>query len=75
LDKPFSIVDARAIKKIYPAFGNDLKEMRKSLVAHPGKSNPRSEDLGSGLFKYYLEISGKPASKSFGARVISINYW
>ncbi len=62
--------DARAIKNIYPKFGEDLKRLRQSLEAKTGANNPNSKDLGGGLFKFYLSITGKPASKSFGARII-----
>ena len=62
---------AKEIKKVYPSFGDDLKQMRRNIDKLPSfKNQPGIDDLGSGLFKYRLEISDKPASKSYGARVI-----
>ena len=63
--------NAREIKKVYPSFGDDLKQMRKDINKLSSfKNQPHIDDLGSGLFKYRLEITDKPASKSYGARVI-----
>lgn len=62
---------ASEIKKVYPSFGDDLKRMRKDINSLPSfRGQPHIDDLGGGLFKYRLEITDKPASKSYGARVI-----
>jgi hypothetical protein len=63
--------DARDIKKDYPEFGNDLKGMRKRLNRLSSFKNQSDiDDLGHGLFKLRLEITGKRVSKSYGARII-----
>src|SRR5258706_6601986 len=65
------IKQAGEIKKVYPSFGDDLKQMRKAIDNLSSfKNQPHIDDLGSGLFKYRLEITDKPASKSYGARII-----
>ena len=65
------IKSAREIKKVYPSFGEDLKQMRSNIDKLSSfKNQPQIDDLGSGLFKYRLEITGKSASKSYGARII-----
>jgi hypothetical protein len=62
---------ASEIKKVYPSFGDDLKAMRKDINSLSSfKGQPHIDDLGGGLFKYRLEITDKPASKSYGARII-----
>lgn len=67
----FFLNSARDIKKDYPEFGNDLKKMRKSLDKLSSFINqPHIDALGHGLFKLRLEITGKPASKTYGARII-----
>jgi|GEM_PF-1784768 len=63
--------DARDIKKDYPEFSDDLKKMRKQLDKLSSfKNQTYIDDLGHGLFKLRLEITGKSISKSYGARVI-----
>lgn len=65
------IKQAREIKEVYPSFGDDLKQMRKDIDKLSSfKNQPQIDDLGGGLFKYRLEITDKPASKSYGARII-----
>ncbi len=65
------IKQAKEIKKVYPSFGNDLKQMRGDIDKLSSfKNQPHIDDLGSGVFKYRLEITGKAASKSYGARII-----
>jgi len=65
------IRQAKEIKKVYPSFGDDLKQMRKDIEKLSSfKNQPHIDDLGSGLFKYRLEITDKPTSKSYGARII-----
>lgn len=62
---------ASEIKKVYPSFGDDLKKMRKDINSLSSfKGQPHINDLGGSLFKYRLEISDKPVSKSYGARII-----
>jgi len=62
---------ASEIKKVYPSFGDDLKRMRMDINSVSSfKGQPHIDDLGGGLFKYRLQIFDKPASKSYGARII-----
>src|SRR3989337_2709999 len=62
---------ASKIKKVYPSFGDDLKRMRKAIdKLSLFKNQPHIDDLGSGLFKFRLDITDKPASKSYGSRII-----
>lgn len=52
-------------------FGSDLKRMRKQLDELVSfKDQGFINDLGHGIYKLRLHISGKPSSKSYGARVI-----
>lgn len=65
------IKQAKEIKKVYPSFGDDLKQMRGDIDKLSSfKNQPHIDDLGSGLFKFRLEITDKPTSKSYGARII-----
>jgi hypothetical protein len=65
------IKQAKGIKKVYPSFGNDLKQMRRDIDKLSSfRNQPHIDDLGRGIFKYRLEITDKPASKSYGARII-----
>ena len=61
--------NARKIKGKYPDFKNDLYLFAKKLKKNP-LSFPSLDPLGDGLFKCRIDITGKPAGKSFGARVI-----
>lgn len=60
--------DAKSIVKVYPGFRKDLQNLIASLESNPATGN----HLGNGIYKLRISISGKPAGKSFGARVI---YW
>jgi hypothetical protein len=60
---------AKIIKDIYPDFKNDLFELSKELKKDP-LSVPGLDPLGDGLYKCRVDITGKPAGKSYGARVI-----
>jgi hypothetical protein len=71
--KPFEVrsfgrfeKEALAIIRAYPSFKNDLEAFKKLLTSNP----EQGEHLGSGVFKARIEITGKPAGKSYGARVI-----
>src|SRR5882724_4924739 len=61
--------NARKIKDIYPDFRNDLFEFARKRKRNP-LSLPGLDPLGDGLFKCRIDITGKPAGKSFGARII-----
>lgn len=61
--------NAKKIKDIYPDFRNDLFAFAKKLKKNP-LSFPSIDPLGDGLFKCRIDITGKPAGKSFGARII-----
>ena len=61
--------NAKKIKGKYPDFKNDLFEFAKDLKKDP-LSFPSLDPLGDGLFKCRVEITGKPAGKSFGARIV-----
>jgi hypothetical protein len=58
--------EASKIISKYPAFKNDLIGFRNKVSLHP----EQGEHLGSGVYKVRLEITGKPAGKSYGARII-----
>ncbi|WP_333821247.1 type II toxin-antitoxin system RelE/ParE family toxin [Ohtaekwangia sp.] len=59
----------RELSKIissYPQFRQDISQLKESL-----KKNPeQGKHLGGGIYKIRIEISGKPAGKRYGARVI-----
>ena len=61
--------NAKKIKGKYPDFKNDLYLFAKKLKKNP-LSFPSIDPLGDGLFKCRIDITGKPAGKSFGARII-----
>jgi hypothetical protein len=72
---PFSVYqlapfekEAAKIISSYPAFKQDLIRLRESLSVNP----EQGKHLGSGVYKIRLEITGKPAGKSYGARVIYV---
>lgn len=60
---------AKKIKDVYPDFRNDLYAFAKKLKQNP-LSFPSVDPLGDGLFKCRVDITGKPAGKSFGARIV-----
>ncbi len=71
--KPFNVSSlprfekelAKIISK-YPAFRLEFDNFKETLKNNPEQGN----HLGSGVYKVRLEIPGKPAGKSYGARVI-----
>jgi hypothetical protein len=71
--KPFSISSLPSFEKElgkiitkYPHFKESFEHFKESLKTNPEQGS----HLGSGVYKVRLEIPGKPAGKSYGARVI-----
>jgi len=60
---------AKKIKATYPDFKTDLADLGKKLKKDP-LSIPQLDPLGDGLFKCRIDITGKTAGKSYGARVV-----
>jgi hypothetical protein len=58
--------EAAEIIKDYAEFKVDLENFKRVLQKNPEQGT----HLGSGVYKARIEISGKPAGKSYGARVI-----
>lgn len=57
----------KPLLKKYPALHTDLLALESRLLANPRLGTP----LGDQCYKIRLQITGKPAGKSGGARVIS----
>ncbi len=59
--------ELKALAKKYPKIKNDIAALAEAL-----KKNPRQGDpLPKGCFKIRMQITGKPAGKRGGARVIT----
>lgn len=58
---------AKLMKKKYPSFISDLKELEASLLKTPDIGT----DLGNGIRKIRMRIASKGKGKSGGARVIT----
>lgn len=63
------IKEAKKIKSSYPDFKTDLAKLGKKLKKDP-LAISQLDPLGDGIYKCRLDITGKPAGKSYGARVI-----
>lgn len=61
--------DAKKLRKRYPSFKNDLKELTKSLQKNPEQGTK----LAGGFRKIRMAITSKGKGKSGGARVITLN--
>ena len=59
--------EARKLKKKYPQIRDDFKKLADQLKKDPITGN---DPLGSNCYKLRMEISGNPAGKSGGARII-----
>ena len=62
------IKEARRLKKKYPNIKESFDELKKDLKDDPIKRSESS--LGHDCYKVRMDIAGKPAGKSYGARVI-----
>jgi hypothetical protein len=60
---------AKKIKATYPDFKGDLAKLGKKLKKDPLTIH-QLDALGDGLYKCRIDITGKTAGKSYGARII-----
>ena len=58
--------DVKSIIKTYPGFKLHIQNAILSLQENP----EQGDHLGHGLYKLRISITGKPAGKGYGARVI-----
>lgn len=58
--------ELRKLTRKYPAFHTDILNAISLLSVAP----EQGDHLGNGVYKMRIPISGKPAGKSYGARVI-----
>jgi hypothetical protein len=58
--------EAKKISRVYPDFKYNVEKLTTSLAAQPAQGS----HLGHGIYKVRIPITGKPFSKSYGARVI-----
>lgn len=61
------IKQLKQVSKKYPGFTSDIEKLKVSLLRSPTQGTP----LGKNCYKIRVKITGKPAGKSGGARVIT----